>query len=306
MSEITATRPVAPRHLRAPKKRTERRDPAPSRTSYRMQRLMLTPLFRATLRVGLPAFLIVAVAGGYWADDTRRDSAISWISEQRHAVETRPEFMVGLMSIEGSSDEVATDIREIIPVDFPVSQFELDLPAMRASILELDAVADVTLRIRTGTLHMDITERLPAVVWRGLQGVELLDMEGHRVAAVPARASRPDLPLIAGTGAESEVPEALSILAEASPMRDRILGLVRVGERRWDLVLTEDKRILLPEDNPVAALSRVIVLDQSRELLSRAVNRIDMRLNQRPTLRINDVAREEMRRIKAIELGADE
>ncbi len=301
MSEMSATRPKL-----GGIRRVEKRDPAPSRASYRMQRLMLTPLFRATLRVGLPAFLIVATAGVYFGSAERREAAVMWVSEQRHAVETRPEFMVGLMSIEGASDEVATDIREIIPVDFPVSQFDLDLPGMRTSILELDAVADVSLRIHAGTLLMDIEERLPSVVWRGMNGVELLDLNGNRVAGVPARASRPDLPLIAGVGAEREVPEALSILAEAHPLREDILGLVRIGERRWDLVLTGDKRIMLPEDNPVAALSRVIVLDQTRELLSRDIARIDMRLNQRPTLRMNDAAREEMRRIKAIELGADQ
>lgn len=301
MSEMTAPRPKL-----GGIRRVEKRDPAPSRASYRMQRLMLTPLFRATLRVGIPAFLIAATAGIYFGSSERREAAVMWVSEQRHAVETRPEFMVGLMSIEGASNEVSTDIREIIPVDFPVSQFDLDLPAMRASILELDAVADVSLRINAGTLQMDIEERLPSVVWRGMNGVELLDHLGHRVAGVPARASRPDLPLIAGVGAEVAVPEALSILAEAHPLREHILGLVRIGERRWDLVLAGDKRIMLPEDNPVAALSRVIVLDQTRELLSRDVARIDMRLNQRPTLRMNDAAREEMRRIKAIELGADQ
>jgi len=301
MSEMNAVRPKL-----GGIRRVEKRDPAPSRASYRMQRLMLTPLFRATLRVGIPAFLIVATAGIYFGSAERREAAVMWVSEQRHAVETRPEFMVGLMSIEGASNEVATDIREIIPVDFPVSQFDLDLTGMRTSILELDAVADVSLRIQAGTLHMDIEERLPSVVWRGMNGVELLDQNGHRVAGVPARASRPDLPLVAGVGAEVAIPEALSILAEAHPLREHILGLVRVGERRWDLVLTGDKRIMLPEDNPVAALSRVIVLDQTRELLSRDVARIDMRLNQRPTLRMNDAAREEMRRIKAIELGADQ
>jgi cell division protein FtsQ len=35
-----------------------RRDPAPSRWAYRMQRLWLTPLFRVTMRVGMPAFFV--------------------------------------------------------------------------------------------------------------------------------------------------------------------------------------------------------------------------------------------------------
>ena len=52
MQPLTATKPAAPR-----------RDPAPSRWAYRMNRLWLTPLFRAALRVGLPAFLVIFIAG---------------------------------------------------------------------------------------------------------------------------------------------------------------------------------------------------------------------------------------------------
>ena len=40
-----------------------RRDPAPSRWDYKMQRLWLTPLFRVAFRVGLPAFAVALVAG---------------------------------------------------------------------------------------------------------------------------------------------------------------------------------------------------------------------------------------------------
>ena len=41
-----------------------RPDPAPSRWSYRFQRLMLTPLFRLALRAGIPFCLTFAV--GTW------------------------------------------------------------------------------------------------------------------------------------------------------------------------------------------------------------------------------------------------
>ena len=40
-----------------------RRDPAPTRLAYRMNRLWLTPLLRAMLHVGLPAFLVVFCTG---------------------------------------------------------------------------------------------------------------------------------------------------------------------------------------------------------------------------------------------------
>ena len=40
-----------------------RRDPAPSRWAYRMQRLWLTPMFRVLCRVGLPGVVLASVTG---------------------------------------------------------------------------------------------------------------------------------------------------------------------------------------------------------------------------------------------------
>ncbi|MEO6301093.1 MAG: cell division protein FtsQ, partial [Paracoccaceae bacterium] len=64
-----------------------RRDPAPSRWAYRMQRLWLTPLFRVTMRVGLPAFLITLAVGIYLSDQARRDAFAENFTEIKVKVE---------------------------------------------------------------------------------------------------------------------------------------------------------------------------------------------------------------------------
>jgi cell division protein FtsQ len=208
--------------------------------------------------------------------------------------------MVKMMAIDGATDEVAAHIREIVPVDFPVSSFELDLPALRARIQSLDAVARVDVRVRSGgVLQVDVEERMPAVVWRAPAGLELLDAEGRRVVALAARTDRPDLPLIAGTGADRVVPEALRLVAAAEPVKDRLRGFLRVGERRWDVVLDRNQRILLPETGAVEALEQVLALDEAQDLLARNLIVVDMRLPHRPTLRLAPHAVEELRRVRA-------
>ncbi len=280
-----------------------RRDPAPSRLAYRLHRLWLTPLFRGFIRIGLPVVLILGGGLHYLSDDARRENLQAWLAEQRRAFEERPEFMVRLMAIDGASPELAEDIREAVPIDFPVSQFDLDLEHIRGTVAGLDAVAqaDVSLRAQ-GVLQISVRQRLPVVVWRARREIALLDETGHRVAAVIARAARPDLPLIAGDGADRAVPEALALMAAARPLKDRLRGLVRMGERRWDLVLDRNQRILLPEEDPVPALERVLVLDAARDLLARDITVIDMRLPARPTLRMGPGAREAFRMINLFEL----
>ncbi|SLN26067.1 Cell division protein FtsQ [Pseudoruegeria aquimaris] len=280
------------------------RDPAPSRVAYRMQRLWLTPSFRKFTMVGMPLILVALGTTIFFAGQERRDAVADRIAEIRRSIEERPEFMVKLMAIDGASKEVSEDIREVLPIDFPISSFDLDLETMRRTVEGLDAVADAELRVRSGgILQVEIEERVPAVVWRGRDAIEILDAEGHRVAHLVARAQRPDLPLITGDGANEAVPEALAILAAAEPIGDRLRGLVRMGERRWDLVLDRGQRVMLPETGAVRALERVIALNRVQDLLARDLVAIDMRNEKRPTLRLSKPAADQLREAKLQQMG---
>ncbi|WP_126978366.1 cell division protein FtsQ/DivIB [Frigidibacter oleivorans] len=264
-----------------------RRDPAPSRVAYRMHRLWLTPLFRSLLRVGLPAFLLAMAAGLWLSDPARRASLTERVADVSKSVQERPEFMVTMMAVDGASEPLANAIRSVVAVEFPVSSFALDLEALRATIEAIDAVQRAELRVRAGgVLQVDVTERDPALVWRTTQGLFLLDETGHTIAGLTAREARPDLPLVAGIGADAAAPEALALLAAAEPVAGRVRGLVRVGERRWDLMLDRGQRVLLPEVEPVAALERVIALDQAEDIFERDLTVVDMRSAKRPTLRL--------------------
>lgn len=279
-------------------------DPAPSRWAYRFERLWLTPLFRAFVRIGLPIVLIVAAVAIYLSDQTRRDALIGSYLSVKHSIEQRPEFMVKLMAIEGASGEVSEDIREILGLDFPISSFDLSLEDMRLRVMELDAVADARLQIRAGgILHFDIEQREPAVVWRQGDRIEVLDPFGKRVGPLDSRADRPDLPLIAGEGADLATVEARRLLAVAAPIHDRIRGLVRVGERRWDIVLDGGQKIMLPPTGAVAALERVMARVQMQDLLERDLQVIDMRNPDRPTIRVSPDVMQEISKTRATLTG---
>lgn len=264
-----------------------RRDPAPSRWAYRMQRLWLTPLFRVLFRVGLPLSVIALSVGVYLGDDHRRIALAGAINDLRDRFQERPEFLVTLVSIEGATPELAKAVRSHLALRLPVSSFELDLTALRARAEALDAVESADLRVRAqGMLQVVVKERDPVLIWRTEAGLTMLDATGHRVAGLATRADRPDLPLIAGQGADQATSEALALLAAAEPVRARLRGLVRMGERRWDVVLDRDQRLMLPADDPVTALERLIALDRAEDLLARDITAVDLRVLQRPVLRL--------------------
>jgi cell division protein FtsQ len=276
-SEIAQHRPPPP----AP------RDPAPSRLTYKANRLWLTPGFRTMMRVGLPVLLAISALGWYVSDADNRAAIAAQVAETRRSIETRPEFMLKLMVIEGASPVLADTARALMPVDFPVSSFDLDLEAMQARVAALDVVKSVDILIRPGgVLEVNVTERDPVLVWRRTGALELVDATGHRVATLVERSARADLPLIAGWRANARVDEALAILAVAEPANLRVRGLVRIGERRWDVVLDDGPTILLPETEPMLALQQVLALDEAQDLLARHVTHVDMRDPRRPTLRL--------------------
>jgi cell division protein FtsQ len=283
-----------------------RRDPAPSRWAYRMQRLWLTPLFRVTMRVGMPAFFVVLAMGIYLSDATRRDNFANLATAAKEKVTERPMFMVNLLSIDGASPELADAVRSRLSLGLPQSSLTLDLDAIRDSAQGLDAVASAVVRLAAGNvLQITITERQPAWVWRTGQGLMLLDADGHRIAGIAYRGDRADLPLVAGDGADAAVVEARAILQAASPLGARIRGLVRISERRWDLVLDRDQTVSLPADGPVAAVERLIALDQAENILARDIVSVDLRNPLRPVLRLSPQALAALRQSQGLKVSPE-
>mgnify|MGYP006290417585 CR=1 FL=1 len=281
-----------------------RPDPAPSRWAYRMQRLMLTPLFRAVLRAGVPFAAGFAVLWVWLSDQANYDRVLATYHDMRATIESRPEFRVRLMAIDGAGAVLSEDIREILSLDFPLSSFDIDLAEVQSRVRELPAVAAADVRVRSGgVLQVDVSEREAVALWRTPDGLDKLDAEGVVIGSVLSRSAAPQLPVIGGKGAPARVAEALALVAAAAPLAPRLRGLVRIGERRWDVVLDRGQRIMLPADGPVQALERVIALDQAQEVMARDIAAVDMRIAHRPTIRLRPSAREEWWRISRMSWG---
>ncbi|MEJ6395317.1 cell division protein FtsQ/DivIB [Gymnodinialimonas sp. 2305UL16-5] len=275
-------------------------DPAPSRLSYRATRLWLTPIFRKALAYGLP---IAAVAGGvawYLSDASRVEAIVTAASEVRREIEDRPEFRVNVLGIDGASPQVTEEVRAALALDLPISSFDLDLERLRGRVEALPPVRSADLRIQSGGyLAVQIDERVPATLWTTHEGLSILDREGHFIAGYGTRELNGPLPMIAGQGANGQVPEALELFAAAAPLGGRVHGLVRMGERRWDLVLTDGTRILLPETGARGALDRVLAMHDVGEILARDVTIVDARNPARLTVRLTETALEDLWRLRS-------
>jgi cell division protein FtsQ len=77
----------------------------------------------------------------------------------------------------------------------------------------------------------------------------------------------------------------LDALTARPVLQARVVAAVRVGGRRWNLLMMNGTNVMLPEGHAAAALDRLMQLQQSHALLDRPLAAIDMRLPDRLVLR---------------------
>ena len=276
-------------------------DPAPSLLSYRMQRLWLTPLFRALVRVGFPAFCIVGLGWMFLSQADNRDYLRVMVQQAKVSVQNQPVHQLQTLTIEGASPLLLEEIRAQFGKLFPISAFELDLEGMRDWIEGIPSVERAAvLTSAGGLLSVQVTEIQPEFIWRNFEGLQLISAQGDLLRRVSMRADFAHLPLIAGEGVIASLGEARAVLNTATPISDRLRGLVRIGERRWDLVLLDGQTIALPEANPEQVLAQVIVLSAAQDLFERDILLMDFRNPRRPTLRLRPQALASLKQVKGV------
>lgn len=281
-----------------------RRDPAPSKMKYRLQRLWLRKYVRPIVQVWLPVLGVILSIWLLSSNDALRGAVQQKFDNVRESLAARPELTIESIHIPVGSVDLVRQIDGVIDLALPVSALDVDLEGLRQVVQNLSAVKSATVQLSSsGQLVITIEERIPKMVWRNGNRIFLLDETGIRVAEVPRRAVRIDLPLVIGGGADMAIDEAQVLFDMASPLEERIRALVRVGERRWDIVLDGNQVIKLPEFGAQDALRRVIEMQTDQQIMDWNLSIIDMRDPSRPLIRLDDDALKALRVQRDAALG---
>lgn len=266
-------------------------DPAPSRVAYRIMRLLLIPRLRLIFTLGFPSLLIFCATLGLFININVWENISAIKKDLKLAFVERPEFMIKVASIDGSSDELANEIREILPLDFPVSYFDLDIKYLHKVVNEIPAVASAAIKISAGgVMQINVAEKTPAFIWRKDNVMSVIDETGSFIRIANSRVDYPKLPLVVGEAADLAVSEISSLMQANEYFKDHVRAFIRVGERRWDLILENNVRIMLPQREFLAAFDRLMLMNEAGQLLSGRLSNIDMRLVVRPTVRVDTVS----------------
>jgi cell division protein FtsQ len=254
-------------------------------------RLMLIPRLRLILTLGIPSLVIICGTLVLLLNINLHENIEALKKDLKHALVERPEFMIKVASVDGASDELAHEIREIMPLDFPVSYFDLDIKYLYKVLNDIPAVASAAIKVTvSGVLQIDISERTPAFIWRKDDVISVIDEKGKFIRLVTSRLDYPELPLVIGEAANLSIADISSLMEDNQYFLDQVRAFVRVGERRWDLVLDNNLRIMLPQTEFLAAFDRLMLMNHTGSLFSNQLSTIDMRLVERPTVRVGAVS----------------
>ncbi len=266
-------------------------DPAPSIISYRLMRLMLIPRLRLILTLGIPSLVIICGTLVLLLNINLHENIEALKKDLKRALVERPEFMIKVASVDGASDELAHEIREIMPLDFPVSYFDLDIKYLHKVLNDIPAVESAAIKVTvSGVLQIDISERTPAFIWRKDDVISIIDEKGKFIRLATSRLDYPELPLVVGEAANLSIADISSLMEDNQNFLDQVRAFVRVGERRWDLVLDNNLRIMLPQTEFLAAFDRLMLMNHTGSLFSKQLSTVDMRLVERPTVRVGAVS----------------
>ena len=264
-----------------------KRDPAPSRIRYKFSRWMLSPLIKRSVLYGLPLIILATPILIYLQDQKNKEQVKEIAFDLYRKVIERPEFMLDVLSIEGASDSLNAEIREVLGLHFPISYFDLNLADLREKVLSLPPVEIAETHVKFGgILQIKVDEKTPALLLKKDMNFTVLSAHGEYIRSVSSREYFPNLPLITGVGAEDAAAQATALLKVIDEKIDQVRGLVYVGQRRWNIIMTSGQVIMLPENDPEQAIQKILILDKVEQILSREIEVFDFRLPSRITLRV--------------------
>jgi cell division protein FtsQ len=234
-------------------------------------------LHRKLVVRGAIALACCAVAVGVYELRDRigeEASALYVFGEQQLA---HSQFGIAKISITGQVLTHERDILAALALTPQTSMLNFDADAARTAIEGLPAVAEATVRkVYPSHLYIDIKERVPVARWRLDGTTYVIDDTGARVARDGE--AYPALPLVVGDEAGDDAMVMLRAMHQYPALKQGLVALSRIADRRWDMIYNSGLRVQLPEQGVAQALAQLMTLEERFQLLDRDVNVVDLRV----------------------------
>jgi len=224
------------------------------------------------------------IKGGHY------DAIVAQVQDVCDSAANSAGFRISEIALAGNRELSRENILTLAGITGRSSLLFLDAAKTRARLLANPWIADATvLKLYPGRLRIGITERKPFALWQKDGVVALIAADGTVLEGfVPPRFDT--LPLLVGKGAERAGGRFLDLIKRYPDIARNVEASVLVADRRWNLHFKGGIEVLLSEEQPEQALNALAELDRSKQLLSRDIVTVDLRLPDRVTVRLSDAA----------------
>jgi cell division protein FtsQ len=186
-------------------------------------------------------------------------------------------FGIGSIRISGNHRTDPGDILAAAGFAPGESIFGVDVQAARRHLLSLEWVADAEVRRQYPDLiTISIVEKLPFALWETPNGTYVVERSGRAIGLFDPHAF-PHLPALIGDGAPQSAAELVDAVTAHRATAARVFGYARISDRRWNLLLSGDVVVKLPEDDWQRQLDLLEHLIVDKAILERDISEIDLR-----------------------------
>ena len=188
-------------------------------------------------------------------------------------------FTVGSVDVAGASRTRAAEIAEAIGARPGRGILEIDPEEAREAIEALAWVESAAVaRLWPDRISVVLVEREPFALWQVDGFHHVVDRSGAVIEGASAL-DHPALPQVVGAGAAEHAAEILALLDNQPGIAERVTHAVRVGQRRWNLRLASGGDLMLPENDPAAALATIAALHEENAVLDLDARTFDLRVD---------------------------
>jgi len=235
------------------------------------------------------AVILASVAYGVVKGD-HAATVLSGLKDARDGAANAAGFRVTSIALAGNLHVSREEVLAAAGVTGKTSLPFLDVVEARERLKTNPWIADATvLKLYPGELQIGIKEREAFALWQKDGRLKVIASDGTVLEPYVAPHLL-GLPLVVGSGAQLHAKEFLNLLESYPGLRDSVRASVLVAERRWNLRLKNGIDVELPETGAAAALKRFVALDREKNLITRDIVAIDLRLPDRITVRLSDAA----------------
>ncbi|MDQ0510236.1 cell division protein FtsQ/DivIB [Ancylobacter amanitiformis] len=219
--------------------------------------------------------------------------AIETVRDAADSVANFAGFRIANVNLSGQNHVTPGEILATAGVKPNSTLVFLDAEAARERLEQLAWIKRATVqKLYPDRLDIQIVEREGYALWQKDGKINVIARDGTIIAPYSDDPRYIRLPIVVGEGAQKHVGDIVEALSLVPGVRDQVRAAIRVADRRWTLKMRNGIDVRLPERDIGDALQELAVLDRDKQLLTRDITIIDLRLPDRVSVRLSDAAYE--------------